>query len=325
MAETLAQEQARTKPKLEEFIAVHLNDELQRNLLVFLEYCATKKISYKWSSTNTWTLKYKSKSIGLIHVSDANWTIGVGFVELIQYDDFIVEESLQNDILDNIRHCTGCNTYCAPGYSQEILGKQYRKLCRAIYFLDGKVCINFTNPHAKSMDKIKRMIDFRLAIPHGTAKRPVFDPAADGLTRINNNVHITGITDLHGNPIKNEITSKSSIDKLFDGKYDSYARFWANENSYDIVIQLNEPIKFTKYSFVTSLQLQVPDSWKLYGTTSLNEHWTLIDEQARFPKPVTSYTERVFTIDAPKTYQYYRYVFKKCKFDLSQVHLYLCP
>jgi len=89
------------------------------------------------------------------------------------------------------------------------------------------------------------------------------------------------------------------------------------------MLQLNEPLELIKYSFVTSLQLQVPDSWKLYGAASINEHWTLLDEQDGFPKPVTSYTERAFSIDAPQKYQYYRFEFKKCKFDLSQVHLYI--
>jgi len=323
MTETIAQQQARTKPKLEEFIAAHLSDGLQQDVLVFLEYCKTKKVSYQWSSTNTWTLKAKGKGIGLISICDAGWTVCVGFVELIQYDDFIEKENLQSDILSHLRHCTNCNAHCTPGYTQEILGKQYRRLCRAMFFLDKKVCLNFTNPNTTAMDKIKRMIDFRLVLSHGTANRPILDPSTEGLTRIDNTQRITGVTDLQGNPIKNQITSGASINNLFDGKYSSYARFWANENSFDIVLQLDKPIELTKYSLVTSSQLQVPDSWKLYGAAAPNELWTLLDEQDKFPKPVTSYTERAFSIDAPEKYLYYRFVFKKCKFDLSQIHLYL--
>ena len=329
--ETLAQAQRRTKPKLEDFIATALGDELQQDVLAFLAFCKTKKISYPWSSTNTWTLKAKGKSIGLIWVGDkeppeqydyTRWAVGVGFTELHQYDDFIVKENLQSIIWDSLMYCTHCNTYCEPGYTGKILGRTYRNLCRAMYILDGKTCINFENPDTEAIEKAKRIIDFRLALPHGTANRPILDPVTDELTCIDNPLQVNGITDLQGNPILNRITSKSKIENLFDGEYDSYARFWANENSYDIVFQLNEPAELVMYSFVTSFQLQVPDSWKFYGAASQNEPWTLLDEQDEVPKPVTSYTEKAFNIGMPGTYRYYRFSFERCKFDLSQIHLF---
>jgi len=278
MAKTLAQKQRITKPELEDFIAANLNNELQQDAIAFLAYCNMKKILYKWSSTNTWTMKSKGKSIGLISVESGSWTVGVGFIELIQYDDFIVNENLHNDILNNIRRCTNCNPFCAPGYTELILGKQYRNLCRAMYYLDEKTCINFTNPNIEAIDKAKRMIDFRLALSNGTTNRPIFDPAINGLNRIDNTLCVNGVTDLQGNKIMNQTTSGAGISNLFDGKYNSYARFWANENSYDIVLQLNEPVALTMYSFVTASTLQVPDSWKLYGAKSLNGAWTLLDE-----------------------------------------------
>ena len=66
MTETLSQEQRRTKPALEEFIVSRLSSEMQHDVLAFLDYCKANKISYPWSSTNTWTMKAKGKSIGLI-------------------------------------------------------------------------------------------------------------------------------------------------------------------------------------------------------------------------------------------------------------------
>ena len=276
---------------------------------------------------NTWTLKVKGKSIGYIHIDDENdtnhWTIWLHLTELFQYGQFLIQENLQNVISNAIKCCTGCSTYCAPGYTDKILGKEYRGLCRAMYHVDkNNQCMHFIDPDAEAMDKIKRIIDFRLALSHGTANRPIFDLATSELTRVNNKSLVKGIADLQGNPIENQITAGSSIDKLFDDNYKSYARFWANENSYDFAFKLNEPIELAMYSFVTSVQLQVPDSWKLYGAAFPNESWTLLDEQNEFPKPVTSYTEKSFVIDTPSAYQWFRLVFRKCKFDLSQVHLY---
>jgi len=329
--ETLAQEQKKTKPKLDDFIITGLISELRQDVFAFLDYCKTKKISYPWSSTNTWTLKAKGKSIGLIQVGskespeqydNIHWTIGVGFRELHQYDDFVIKEDLQNIILKSLTHCTNCNTYCTLGYADKILGKEYRNLCRGMYILDEKTCISFNNPDIAVIEKVKRIIDFRLSLSHGTVNRPIFDPITGELNRIDNKGQINDVTNLQGNPILNTITSKSKISNLFDGKYDSYARFWVSENSYDIVFQLDEPTMLVMYSFVTSFQLQLPNSWMFYGLRSKDEPWVLLDEQGSFPKPVTAYTEKAFRISVPGVYQYYRFVFEKCKFDLAQVHLY---
>ena len=66
MAETLSQEQRRTKPRLEDFIAAYLNAEWRQDALMFLDYCNVKKILYPWSSTNTWTLKSKGKFLYIL-------------------------------------------------------------------------------------------------------------------------------------------------------------------------------------------------------------------------------------------------------------------
>ncbi|MCL2487266.1 MAG: hypothetical protein FWE80_01130 [Oscillospiraceae bacterium] len=322
MAETLAQEQAKTKPELEDFIAVSLHDYARQAVLAFLDYCRAKKISYRWTSTNTWTLKAKGKSLGGISIDGENcWAVWLHLTELLQYDDFIVKENLQSAILNSIKHCTGCNSYCAPGYTGKILGKEHRSLCRAMYIVDrNDHCIDFTNPDAAAIDRAKRIIDFRLSLPHGTASRPVFDPVTDGLTRIDNTLRVSGVSDLQGNPFRGAPNMK--IDYLFDGKYTSYARFWANENCYDVVFQLDEPVELVMYSLVTGFQLQVPDSWKLYGAASKDGPWMLLDARDEFPKPVTGYTEKTFKIGTPGAYRCYRFTFERCKFDLSQVHLY---
>jgi len=330
MADTIEKEQMRTKPVLEDFIASHLSGEPRREALAFLDYCKAKKISYPWSSTNTWYLQAKGKRIGIIWIGgvkapgqydeDTLWAVGAGFYELLQYDDFIIKENMQRAILNSLLRCSDCGSFCAPGYACKILGQKYSNLCRAMWILDGKTCINFKNPDAGAIEKVKRIIEYRLTLRHGTASRPVFDPAADGLTRIDNKLRVSGMKCLQGNLSSDSHNMKA--DYLFDGKYASYVHFFNKEHSNDIVFELDEPVELVMYGLVTGHRLDVPDSWKLYGAEPKDGSWTLLDERDEFPKPVTNFTEKAFKVDAPGAYRRYRFTFEGCRFILSQIHLY---
>ena len=334
MAETIAQEQRKTKPTLEDFIAANLDEKTRQDALAFLDYCKARKISYPWSSTNTWYLQAKGKRIGIIWIGsvkapgqyddDTHWAVGVGFYELIQYDDFIIKENLQSVIANSLIYCSkhnsNCSGSCAPGYTGEIAGKQYHNLCRAMWILDGKTCINFKNPNAAAIERVKRIIDFKLSICHGTTNRPIFDPFANGLSRVDNKLRVSGVTDLHGNPFP--WGHNDSIQNLFDGKYFKYAYFFTEEHSNDVLFELDEPIELAMYGLVTGHRLDVPDSWKLYGAATKDGSWTLLDARDEFPKPVTNYTEKAFNIGQSVAYRYYRFTFEGCRFILSQVHLY---
>ena len=68
--ETIAQEQRRTKPNLEDIIASRASmDKAAKQLAYeFLDYCNAKNITYKWSSTNRWNLSAKGKRIEYIGI-----------------------------------------------------------------------------------------------------------------------------------------------------------------------------------------------------------------------------------------------------------------
>jgi len=320
MTETVAQEQARTKPELENFIAVHLSPEVQQDILAFLDYCKVKKISYPWSSTNSWTLKTKGKSIGTIHIPGNKeiekggvlWSVGLNMKDLLQYDDFFFTNELQSIILHNWKPCANCSP-CAPGYTGKFLGKEHHNLCQGLH----KV---FRNPDAKDIESVEKIIDFRMSVTHGTAARPLFDSETHGLTRIDNKKRIIGISDLKENPFP--IGPNESVNYLFDGKYASYARFHAGETSHDVLFQLDEPAELVMYSLVTGFRIDPPDGWKLYGAVSKDGVWTLLDAREEFPKPLTNFTERAFKIGTPGTYRCYRITFEGRKIILAQVHLY---
>jgi len=318
MAETLAQEQRRTKPKLEDVIAsrTSMNDEAKQVAFAFLDYCNTKNITYKWSSTNRWNLNVKGKSIGYIGIGvrkfdDNSWNIILGLSELLQYEDFIQSEELSEIIFDNIHYCENCNKV-ACSKSATILGKEFHNLCG--------VSLCFKNTNAKALESVQKILDFRLKLSHGTASRPILDPVTDGLTRIDNKLCVSGVSDLHGN-------SNDNMRNLFNGKCGDYFYagsydYQSNGSSHAILFELDKPVELRMHSLVTGLRIDVPNGWSLYGAESKSGEWTLIDARNEFPKPVTLYTEKAFSIDKPKVYQYYKITLDGSYFVLSQVHLY---
>ena len=322
MSPTIAQEQAKSKPKLSDYITTHLNSELQQDVLAFLDYCKSAKVTYPWGSLNTWTLKARGRTYGGICIDGENdWAIWLHLTELFQYDDFLIQEGLQDAVKNSLKQCTGCSPYCTPGYADIILGEEHRHLCRGMFYVDRNIhSIEFKNPDHASTEKIKRIINFKLAIPHGTPARPVCDPAASAYRRIDNACRVSDVTDMQGNSFK--AAPNMSVSYLFDGEYSTYARFFSKDDCFNIIFRLDEPAELAMYGLVTASQLLVPDSWKLYGASARDGEWTLLDARDAFPKPVTSYTEWAFAIGSPQPFMWYRLSFDVCKFDLSQVHLY---
>ncbi|MCL2545701.1 MAG: hypothetical protein FWE06_00710 [Oscillospiraceae bacterium] len=317
MPETLAQEQRRTKPKLENVIASRecMGDKSKQVAYAFLDYCNARNITYKWSSTNRWNLNIKGKSIGYIGIGarkrdDNSWNILMNEKELVQYQDFIEREGLLETIHNNIGYCIKCHGNCTPK-SATILGKTFNNVCSGLCF---------KNPDADTLESIQKILDFRLQLTHGTASRPILDPATDGLTRINNKLRVSGVSDLHGN-------ANDNISNLFNGKCGDYFYagpydYQSNSGSHDILFEMDKPVELKMYGLFTGLRLDVPNGWALYGAESKGGEWILLDAQNEFPKPVTLYTEKAFSIDKPKIYQYYKITLDGSYFVLSQVHLY---
>jgi hypothetical protein len=309
MSETLAKEQMKNKPKLEDILAsrASMETEAKQAAFAFLNYCNAKNITYKWSSTNRWNLKAKSKSLGYIGIGvrerdDNSWNILLNHREIVQYEDFIQKEGLTEIVYNNLNYCEGCN------------GNSGCMSCT------GK--LRFENPDSEMLESVKKILDFGLALSHGTASRPIFDPVTNGLTRIDNKLRVSGITDLHG-------SFNANIDNLFNNKYNNYfyagpyELYMSKGESHNILFQLNEPVELQMYGLVTGLRHDVPDSWSLYGAESKDGSWTLLDARDKFPKPVTLYTEKAFRINAPKAYQYYRITLESWQFVISQIHLYI--
>jgi len=107
--ESLAKKQRKTKPKLEDFIASSMDDEVKQVLFAFLDYCDSEKITYRWSATNRWNLYAKDKSLGYIGIGDNSWRILLNHREIVQYEDFIQKEGLSEAMYNNLHFCEGCD------------------------------------------------------------------------------------------------------------------------------------------------------------------------------------------------------------------------
>jgi len=317
--ESLAKQQAKTKPTTEEMIALHLTGNKAENALAFLAYCKEKKVSYPWSSTNRWNLKAKGKSIGWIDIggerkgnAEGSWYMDVDLRELRQYESAIEKEGLAGFVEAHLKVCTACAS-CSPGVALTLFGKSFQSICYSIP-------LYIQNPDADTIVNIQKLINLRLAIPRGTAARPLYDPTTDGLARIDNKC-INDISDMEGN-------TDANMRLLFDGKYDKYyyagpyGEYKRDKTSHDIVFALDKPTKPAMYSLVTSMRTDAPRKWTLYGATAMDGIWVKLDEHDTFPKPITSYTEKAFRINYPAAYLYYRITLEGWTFMVSQLHLY---
>jgi len=334
MLDTIAKQQQQAKPTFEDVIATRASmTEAGRQIAhAFLDYCKANKITYKWSSTNRWRMTAKSKTLGYIAIGrrskdDNTWGIILELKEFLQYEDYIRKESLAEVIHNNMHYCTQCNSNrccqhaakhgCANCTQQHkpcvhmVLGKKFQHLCG--------ICVGFTNPNADALENAIKMLDFWLAIPQGTASRPLFDPATEGLTRIDNKT-VSKISDPDGN------TNEHMIN-LFNCKYNSY--FYAGHydymsigSSHSVEFELDKPREIAMYSLITGLRLDVPQGWRLYGAEP-DGTWTQLDKQHHLPAPIVRYTEKAYAINTPKPYQRYRITLEGTHFVLSQIHLYV--
>ena len=157
--ETIIQEQARIKPKIEEIIPEHLDGEVKQSLYELLEFCRTNRIRYPWSATNIWKLQLKGKTIGMIYIGKypcqrGNITKNFWYTHInIEpiFNEFIIKENLTEIIHKNVIPCAHGQKSCNPGKSV-IFGKEFH----------GAHGILYKNPDAESLDCMKKLLQFKV-------------------------------------------------------------------------------------------------------------------------------------------------------------------
>ena len=157
---SLAEQQQKTKPKIEDVIVELLNGERQQNALDFVAYLREQKLNPRWKSTNSWGIKYKGKWIISIGISPGNsgswrigwWHLGFDFINVfsVEHENAEILDRCKEIVWSNIVYCTGCAN-CKPGTTKTIFGKDFNLLCYGIF--------DFKDPDADTLECAKKLLE----------------------------------------------------------------------------------------------------------------------------------------------------------------------
>jgi len=166
MPETLVQEQARTKPKVEDIIPLYLDGESRKSLVGFMEFCLSENIRCKWSATNRWKIVYKGESLGMLYIGSSpcmgagkHYDKNIWYTHINSFpylgEQVIDSEKLAEVIYRNVLPCQRGSKSCSKSDTVIIYGKAFEDVCPN----SGS---RFANPDAETMDYIKRSLEFRV-------------------------------------------------------------------------------------------------------------------------------------------------------------------
>jgi len=150
---TLAQEQMKIKPKIEEIIPEFLDGELKEAAFEFIAYLKLKKHTPRYSSFNSWKVSYKSKMLFYIKIEKNILSIA------FHLEKFNCEhnEALIKAIQDNLSPCNACLKACRKGMELIVFGKKFTNICH--YWT-----IKFVNPNINTLEHVKELMECRKGI-----------------------------------------------------------------------------------------------------------------------------------------------------------------
>ena len=147
-----------SKPAPEELFTKHLTGDTKKNALDFVVWLRENKLSPRWQSANSWSVKYKNKNVCYIKLNDLEGSWFVYYSQFTRenwfkdYDQYIKENEFKNFILESIK-TTLCSSLPCKGkrYNMTILGKQFDIVC-------GCWPIKLKNPDGTALEYSKKLI-----------------------------------------------------------------------------------------------------------------------------------------------------------------------
>ena len=162
-----------SKPEVEDIIGDVLSGEALKNASELIAYLRQSKINPLWSAENVWKISYKGYCVCFIRLYGAahyhcleagTWHI-VPFIG--EYDVHSLSDEYKEIVWADKTDCPNCGK-CALVISK-VFGKKYNYACEK--------SIVFTNPDAKSVECVKKLIELRRSdIKQGTAKKHQYIP-----------------------------------------------------------------------------------------------------------------------------------------------------
>ena len=158
--ESIVQQQAKARPKIEDIIPQYFDGEAKQSLTEFLEYCRANKITTPWSATNRWKIKLKSEGIGMIYIGKSpclaggeNFEKNTWYIHVNMESEYAEKENLSELIHRNILPCQRGRKNCND--TMRILGKEIEGACPE----SGR---RFANPDAETLACIKKWLEFKV-------------------------------------------------------------------------------------------------------------------------------------------------------------------
>lgn len=158
------QEQKKVRPDLEIVINEFLEGDTLKTALDFIALLKKNKTAPRWSSTNTWNVKYKRNdakgNVCYIKAGKGYWNVLFGRGNVEGYEDFAYADALSENTwygkMDYVKRCPGgrCHNNCASGRRKIICGIQYEDVCWCMQVI-------FHNPNGKELECINELIEYR--------------------------------------------------------------------------------------------------------------------------------------------------------------------
>ena len=154
------------KPKVEDSAKERFTGDRLENMLDFLDFLKSNKLTPRWYTSDSWVVKYKNKKICQIKFnwmprpSDKEDFWGIYFDHFTRqewfsgHDKIIANDELKEFTLNNINPPHGCKRKegrCTGRSDMMILGKQFKAVCACFPFL-------IKNPGSKTLKHAKEYV-----------------------------------------------------------------------------------------------------------------------------------------------------------------------
>jgi len=164
--QSLAKEQQKMKPQIEDIINELLESERRQHALDFVAWLRGNKLTPRWTATNAWGVKYKGKNLISIRIGDSapgsvhyglnsgSWHIGHWYLDYFldnfadAFEPLASCEIFKAFVWSNVQYCKGCMG-CRPGASAIFFGKQFDFICN----------YRIENPDVNGLKYAKQLIE----------------------------------------------------------------------------------------------------------------------------------------------------------------------
>ena len=146
--------------KIEDFVGVIRNGEIQKNAHKFISYLATSNMNFEkvggyWEDKYYWSVNYKEKSVCYILLDKNCWTVWSDDSGENSFENFLTDEYTKEIAWCNLIICEKterCFEGCARG-RKIFFGREFDNVCGT--------AMKFVNPNAETVDCIIKIMEIR--------------------------------------------------------------------------------------------------------------------------------------------------------------------